>query len=165
MKDVNRKKWRPKLNKTALFLAVLVVMVAVWAVLSFRQSQFGSGHVILGQDMQVEVDVASTSALRERGLSGRASLKEGEGMLFVFDKEDWYIFWMKDMNFPIDIIWISGGEIADITVDVPVPVSGEKLETYFPSVAVDAALEVPAGYSARHGLRVGMPVEHVIDRR
>jgi len=60
---------------------------------------------IAGQD--IKVDLALTEAQREQGLSGRQSLNENEGMLFVFDSPGNYPFWMKDMNFPIDIIWLS----------------------------------------------------------
>jgi hypothetical protein len=52
------------------------------------------------------VDVADTYLTLHQGLSGRKSLASNEGMFFVFDKPDTYGFWMKDMNFPIDIIWM-----------------------------------------------------------
>ncbi len=53
------------------------------------------------------VRVADSPIERARGLSGTASLSNGEGMLFVFEKLGIYGFWMKDMNYPIDIIWIN----------------------------------------------------------
>ena len=51
--------------------------------------------------------VADTSKKRALGLSGREELVSGMGMLFVFEKSGDYPFWMKDMNFAIDIIWIN----------------------------------------------------------
>ena len=54
----------------------------------------------------VNAEVASTPAARQQGLSGRKCINQNEGMLFVFDQPGSYSFWMKDMNFPIDIIWI-----------------------------------------------------------
>ena len=53
-----------------------------------------------------KVDLALTPNAREQGLSGRKELKKNEGMLFVFNNMGKYSFWMKDMNFNIDIIWI-----------------------------------------------------------
>jgi uncharacterized membrane protein (UPF0127 family) len=55
----------------------------------------------------VKAFVADTDELRERGLSGSEQLLPGVGMLFVFDKPGKYGFWMKDMAYPIDIIWIN----------------------------------------------------------
>ena len=54
----------------------------------------------------IKVDISDTDCKRELGLSGRKNLLEDVGMLFVFNKEGNYPFWMKEMNFPIDIIWI-----------------------------------------------------------
>jgi uncharacterized protein len=54
------------------------------------------------------VDVADTKALLEKGLSGRKFIATNQGMLFVFQAPGTYGFWMKDMNFPIDILWLDG---------------------------------------------------------
>jgi uncharacterized protein len=59
---------------------------------------------IAGQTLKVEL--ALTPKEQEQGLSGRENLKNDEGMLFIFQKSSKNYFWMKDMNFPIDIIWI-----------------------------------------------------------
>jgi hypothetical protein len=53
------------------------------------------------------VDVAATPAERERGLSGRRALAAETGMWFSFPTPDWHGFWMPDMNFPIDLVWVS----------------------------------------------------------
>ena len=53
------------------------------------------------------VEVAASPSERERGLSGRALLKPGTGLWFVFPAPDRYGFWMRDMLFPIDLIWVS----------------------------------------------------------
>jgi uncharacterized membrane protein (UPF0127 family) len=55
------------------------------------------------------VEVAASPSERERGLSGRALLKPGTGLWFVFPVPDKYGFWMRDMRFPIDLIWVSPG--------------------------------------------------------
>lgn len=55
----------------------------------------------------IKAEAATTGAERETGLSGRPCIGKNEAMLFVFDKPGFYHFWMKDMKFPIDIIWIS----------------------------------------------------------
>lgn len=109
--------------------------------------------------IDISVDIARNAVERERGLSGRPSLEDGQGMLFVFPKPGRYAFWMKDMRFPIDIVWLRRGVIAAIAHDVPPPSRGRQPETRMPEVEVDAVLEVPAGYAAAHGFGPGMPVE------
>lgn len=54
----------------------------------------------------ISVMIADEPEEHRVGLSGRESLGEFEGMLFIFPEENFYNMWMKDMLFPIDIIWI-----------------------------------------------------------
>lgn len=62
--------------------------------------------VLIINDIKLNTDISDTDAKRVLGLSGRLDIKKDEAMLFVFDKEGYYSFWMKDMNFNIDIAWI-----------------------------------------------------------
>ncbi len=142
----------------------LAVAVATSVGLAWYQARFPSGYVQIGDGLRVAVTVAATPATREKGLSGREGLGPDEGMLFIFEKLDTYAFWMKDMRFPIDILWIRDGAIADITTDVPQPVPGQELPLYFPKIPVDRVLEVRAGYARAHGLRIGMPVTAHVDK-
>ncbi|MFA6407258.1 MAG: DUF192 domain-containing protein [Candidatus Paceibacterota bacterium] len=91
-------------------------------------------------------DVVKTEAEREKGLSGRESLGVNEGMLFVFDSEDMYPFWMKDMKFPIDVIWIRNNYIVGFAENVSPKVGSAPSETIFsPPQSIDRALELRAG--------------------
>ncbi len=54
--------------------------------------------------------VAHNEELREKGLGGRESLAKDEAMLFVFDYDNLWSFWMKDMKFPIDMIWLDADQ-------------------------------------------------------
>lgn len=56
------------------------------------------------------VTVADSQEERIQGLSGTPSIGEREGKLFVFDRSDFHGIWMKDMNFPIDILWVDEDE-------------------------------------------------------
>ena len=62
--------------------------------------------VITAPEGKIQTEVADTSMSRERGLSFRKNMQIGEGMLFIFDTPGKYGFWMKDMNFSLDIIWL-----------------------------------------------------------
>jgi uncharacterized membrane protein (UPF0127 family) len=92
------------------------------------------------------------------GLSGRASLAEGKGMLFVFEKPDTYGFWMKDMNFPIDMIFIGEDKKVVTVVAHASPESYKKNppEVFYPAKPVLFVLEVPAGFAKEHGVEEGM---------
>lgn len=104
-----------------------------------------------------KVDLALTPEIQKQGLSGRSELKEDEGMLFVFDHIDQYSFWMKDMNFALDIIWI--GE--DLRV-VYIKKSAEPEsypETFTPSQNARYVLEVLSQFSEKNNLKEGDRVE------
>ena len=94
--------------------------------------------------------VATTTAAMEKGLGRRDSLPADEGMLFVFPKPDRYGFWMKDMRFPIDIIWLDAqGHV--ITVAGSVATSSYP-GVFYPSAPATYVLETNAGFAASHNI-------------
>lgn len=114
-------------------------------------------RVTLGETI-VPVEVVSTSAAIKKGLSGRSSLNANSGMLFIFSKASRYQFWMPDMHFPIDIIWIEGGKVADISADVPTDFDPKNPVFFKPKVPVRYVLEVNAGFAEAHNIIIGTPV-------
>jgi uncharacterized membrane protein (UPF0127 family) len=106
---------------------------------------------------EVFVDTARTSSEKEKGLSGKKSLQENEGMLFIWDESTTPGFWMKDMNFAIDIIWIREERIVGIEENVQ-PEPGKKdneLTRYYPSEPITHVLEVKAGFSKVYNIMTG----------
>lgn len=108
-----------------------------------------NGHI-------VNVEIAETSKQRELGLSGRQSLASDAGMLFVFEEPDRYGFWMKDMNFPLDFIWIKDSKVIEITSNVP----ETNLNIYKPKEAVDKVLEVNAGWASKNQINIGDSISY-----
>lgn len=101
----------------------------------------------------VRVSVADTESTRRQGLSGRASLTEDEGMLFVFPQDGKYAFWMKDMFFSIDILWLSAD---GVVVYMAQNVSPDTYPQHFePNTPARYVLELPAGYAEAHEVRIG----------
>ncbi|MBX4200205.1 DUF192 domain-containing protein [Candidatus Parcubacteria bacterium] len=101
----------------------------------------------------MEVYIADTPALEELGLSYRKSLPANTGMLFIFSTPSAPGFWMKDMNFSLDMIWISlEGKIVSITKDIS-PSTYPK--AFYPPSVIKYVLEVPAGFSDAEGVKVG----------
>ena len=108
----------------------------------------------------LKIDLALTPEAREKGLSGRKELKNDEGMLFVFNHMDKYPFWMKDMNFPIDIIWI--GEDYRV-VYIKKNASPESYpETFVSTQNARYVLEVISGFSEKNNLKEGDEVEFLL---
>ncbi len=114
-------------------------------------------------DATYTVDLAVEPEERQQGLSGRAFMAHDEGMLFVFEEEQPLHFWMKEMLFPLDIIWIDAQcRLIDVADDIPPPLPGTGNED-IPRVQSPSparyVLEVHAGEAARNGLKPGDPVE------
>ncbi len=108
------------------------------------------------------MELALTPQEQAQGLSGRAELPPGAGMLFVYDTEGRRSFWMPDMHFPLDMVWINGDcRVVDITRDAPPQAPGQSLDD-LPRYSVDNAqyiLEINAGESATYGIIPGAPVK------
>lgn len=108
------------------------------------------------QGGKINAMVANTKESREEGLSGRSDLSDGKGMLFDFGFPGKFGFWMRDMLFPIDIIWInSNGIIVDI-VENALPEDYPK--TYINKAPASYVLEIGANKSREYGLFLGSKV-------
>ncbi len=134
-------------------LALLLVVASVTGCPSSTPTSRPDAWVEIGRQ-RVAVDLAITPEQQQLGLGGRDSLSWDEGMYFIYERSALYGFWMKGMRFPIDIVWIRSDRIVDITPQVPF-VPGENGPTVRPREAVDAVLEVPAGYASANGWRIG----------
>ena len=102
---------------------------------------------------EISVEIADEPDEQVQGLSGREGLPENEGMLFVFERPGFYKFWMKEMRFAIDVVWIG----ADWKI---VGVSRNVLPESYPGAILPPAraqyvLELDAGLAAKYGLKPG----------
>lgn len=101
-------------------------------------------------------EAATTVDEETQGLSFRKSLPVGHGMLFTIDPPDRATFWMKDMLFNLDLVWIRGDKVVGVTANVPAPVAGtdpSDLPIYQAPSVVDYVLEINAG--AANSLKAG----------
>lgn len=106
----------------------------------------------------ITVDIADTEELRSLGLSGRSRLAPNRGMIFIFDKPGFYGFWMKDMRFPIDIIWLDENwKVIDITANAK---PSSYPESFIPMSPAQYVLEVPAYFSTRHNIKIGNVLDY-----
>lgn len=141
----------------AAIAAVIVLGSAVFFQSRSAETAYGDNHhrVRVG-NAEFWVGYVADEASRARGLSGRDSLGSHEGMLFFFPSAATYGFWMKDMRFDIDIVWIRGLRVIGVSERALAPRSPEDfLETYYPPDAVDMVLEIGAGTARELGIDAG----------
>ena len=113
--------------------------------------------IIKINDREITAEVADAAETRSRGLSGRESLQEGTGMLFIFDSPAQYGFWMKDMNFAIDIVWI---DEKFHVVGIDKEVSPETFpQVFYPDQPVKYVLELPTGAVDKYRIATGIVIQ------
>lgn len=92
---------------TAVFLTVIIIGYFYKNSLDVCTASYRPDLIIKINQRFIKAEKASTDQQKEKGLSGRSCIGSDQGMLFIFDKPDYYQFWMKDMKFPIDIVWVN----------------------------------------------------------
>ncbi len=103
-----------------------------------------------------KVELAKTQKELTNGLSGRNSLPQNQGMLFVFEKPSYYSFWMRDMKFPLDIIFILDNKVVRVFENMPAAAAGDTNPAQFGSdVLSDKVLEINAGAAKKNKIKVG----------
>jgi len=131
----------------------IITILAIAIILSLLFSnQYKTAQVIINNYV-FNVEVANTEAMRTQGLSGRKSLDDNTGMLFVFEKPDIYPFWMKDTLIPLDIIYINDDKIVEMTTLQPQ--KGDDIPNYTPQEKAQYVLEL----NANSGVKVGDEVK------
>jgi uncharacterized membrane protein (UPF0127 family) len=147
--------WRAPL---VAFAAVIVLAGCGDSDGSPGSSSASGGRVALAVgDATVEAEIADDDTERARGLGGRDRLARDAGMYFVLTDSSPRI-WMKGMRFPLDLVWINGGRVVQVTARVPDEPPGtpeSELPIYSPSRPANRVLEVNAGWAERNGVRRG----------
>jgi uncharacterized membrane protein (UPF0127 family) len=108
----------------------------------------------IGQAPLLMVEIANTETARMQGLSNRPLLSENRGMFFLFNEAGYHTFWMKDMRFSLDIIWMREGMVVGITENA-LPEGANPVKIYASPTAVDSVLEVAGGFASRYGVVAG----------
>lgn len=142
---------------TSLAIVAVTALTFAYQMLSPRTTSFEASTISSAKSellvqigsQQFTAELARTETEKATGLSNRTSLQPNQGMLFVFDQPTRPSFWMRQMLFDLDIIWIDQQlTIVEITRNVPAPKPGqtdEQLPQYQPKSDVLYVLEVPAG--------------------
>lgn len=155
---------------TRVFVLLLVITIPVLFVLINLDGESEARHIIPGNDATsairfaggsylslgptiFSIDVARSSGDRAQGLSGVESMPKDAGLLFMMGSTGHHSFWMKDMNFPIDIIWFNDDlEVVDITENIS---PDSYPEVFKPAVPARYVLEINAGLAKLYGITIG----------
>ncbi len=136
-------------------VVALILLGAYLFYMPFNRPVLPTTTITIGTT-SIEAELATTELEQEQGLSGRVSLPPGRGMFFVFNKPDKWGIWMKDMRFPIDIIWANENGII-VTIEHDVPPSSYP-NSFYPSAPSLYVLEVPAGFTKTFGIAIGQQI-------
>jgi len=118
--------------------------------------------ITLPDGFKVTAELAITEEQRQQGLMFRQGMKEDQGMLFIFETEDYYSFWMKNMHFALDMLWLdSQRRIVHIEENVP-PCPNEPCPSYMPSRPALYVLELVSGSVKKHGLKIGDRLDFIL---
>ena len=144
-------------NIRLLLGAAVVVFVTVLLITLLIS---GKSTKVLVNDQTFKVIVAKSDKDKQIGLSEKNKIEQDQGMLFIFDNPQYHSFWMKDMKFPIDIIYINGDKVTTVIDSARPPGSiGGNLETYQPLYKSDKVLEVNAGIANKYNIKSGTLVK------
>ena len=139
--------------KRAVLGAIILMGVAGLAAYAGSvRTEEGPPAVVFG-GVSLKLEFAVTEAEREKGLGGRVSLMPDEAMLFVFPKDDYYGFWMKDTVVPLDLFWLDDkGQVVFIEKNV---LPSTYPNVFYPPVPARYVLETAAGFADTHGIMPG----------
>ncbi len=136
-----------------IFLVIFLLALIVAKLLQYHWPQ--ATIVLKGETLNVLV--AQTPAQQHLGLGKRERLAPHDGMLFIFDESLKHTFVMRDMLFPIDIVWFQQGVVVDIAPNLKPESDRDEahLTRYRPRKEANTVLELPAGWAEAHGLKIG----------
>ncbi|MFA4941764.1 MAG: DUF192 domain-containing protein [Patescibacteria group bacterium] len=143
------------MKKISLIIIAIVILSAILVFFSFsaaKQEEFINTVKI--NDKEIKVEIAKTNLEQYWGLSGRKNICPDCGMLFVSGNKRERNFVMRDMMFPLDIVWIDNEKIIKIDRDLQ-PESSSNLTSYESGKPVDYVLEVNAGFCANNNIKIG----------
>ena len=137
-----------------LILGIVILLILIFIKIGYLNPKTPTaeinGHVF-------SLYLAKTQAEQATGLAKFNRITENQGMLFLFTKADNYSFWMKDMKFPIDIIFIGDNKVVDVFGKVPVS-PNDNLPVYTTKIKADKVLEINSGLAKKYGIKIGTKV-------
>lgn len=149
----------------AIVTALVLVAIAIVLVMIIPVVTTGGTHPAIPYEYETRkitidgvmliVEIADDSEKIQKGLMFREKLPENQGMLFIFDEERKYSFWMMNMKINLDMIWLdSNGKVVHIVEDAAPCIDSAHTSqcTYNPDEPAKYVLEVNSGFVKKHGI-------------
>lgn len=146
------------MDKKNLFaILILFVVDIVFGYFVYQKKYGGVGDVsrVCFDSDCFAVEIAATSAEREKGLMERQSLDADKGMLFIYDKPGYYSFWMKNTLIPLDMVWLDQDRRVVFINENAQPCKDERCPVVTPVIESQYVFEAGAGTVKKIGLRYG----------
>jgi uncharacterized membrane protein (UPF0127 family) len=144
-------------HKRIVLLATGGTVLLAAAILSWlsvlHQTQDLNTATLSSGGKRYSLSIAATPQMQQRGLGEQQSLPQNQGMLFIFDQPATQCFWMKDMRFPLDMIWVSTARRVE---HIKANVSPRTYpNTFCPAVQAKYVIELNAGQAKLSGMHTG----------
>lgn len=149
-KGIKKIKLAPK--KSIFIVVILLVIALLCLAIFFAKNNNNIAKVQIG-DVNYSLELVSTDATRQQGLSGKPNLEPNTGMLFDFKQNGYWQIWMKDMNFAIDILWLNnqkqvvGVKTEALPQNYPESYGAEQQSQY--------VIELPEGSVNERNIKIG----------
>lgn len=160
---INKRKRFAKKHYIIYLFVFISLTTIVFSWLLIAQLNLGIS-IIKIHDKVIKVELARTPSQQAQGLSGRESLCPDCAMLFVFPQKEIKKFWMKDMKFPLDIVWFNDNRVVGVTPNIPAPKNNESPQVVSSILPVNYVLELNAGMADYYGLSYGQEVVYQINQ-
>jgi hypothetical protein len=146
--------------KTYEIAVIVAAVILVLLIVYFATAKGEKKKLILinsdGKEVAVYAEIANSTATRAKGLMGRSSLAENDGMLFVFSKPNYYGFWMLNTSIPLDAVHFSeNGTVVDVIQMKPCGFNITNCPNYVPREKSLYVLEVNQGFAQKNKIIIG----------
>ena len=148
------------MSKLIIIFALFLILITgvVFYQLNKTQMTKSDGRVTINKQI-FTVEIAKADQDKQIGLTKYRNIADYQGMLFVFDSPDIIGFWMKNMKFPIDIIFIKDDTIISIAEKSPIVTKDAQPTIYKPDSPSNYVLEINSGLVSKNKIKVGDKVK------
>lgn len=154
MASINRLNNKKRIWLIAVVLFILTTVCLIFYFKQLEKNSLNDSRSVSINKKVIKVELASSAISQYRGLSKRESLCADCGMLFIFPDKQIRTFVMRNMNFPLDIIFIADGKIINIKKNLE-PEGNSPTKTYQSMTPANSVLELNGGYCEKYNIIVG----------
>ena len=134
-----------------IWLIIVITTVILASFILKTKPASTTRKLTIKNKVTISVDVADTNQKRAQGYSNHPEIDYNQGLLFIFDKADKYPFWMKEMLFDLDFIFINENQVVYLLRNIKAPRNNNgRIEYAISQEPFDRVLEVKAGFIDRY---------------